>query len=220
MGGRDQQRRHQDRLTPAADPGRDQGSCHRAICHRRRYRGHVHRSRCLRPRYRCGRLHQEPDHLWSTGRGRVRLHPQGCARRARCELREAWHHARHQRAAAAQWRQDRAADHQGLSRRPGDRARQPARSRSTCGSAATQPLVPRALRFEVDGAHRQRRARCNAAGDERLYGDRGEACGRAKVEAVAISFLNAYLDPAHERGRRRRRCAGCCRTSSSPPAPS
>ncbi len=59
------------------------------------------------------------------------------------------------------------------------------------------PLVPRALRFELD-------ERIGAAGavqtplDDEELGRLAETLRREQVEAVAVSFLNAYLNPAHE----------------------
>ena len=73
------------------------------------------------------------------------------ARCARGELRQARHHACHQRAAAAQRRQDRAPDHRRLPRRAGDRPRQP--------HAAVQPaLPPRAAAGPARAALRGRRS--------------------------------------------------------------
>ncbi len=60
------------------------------------------------------------------------------------------------------------------------------------------PLVPRELRFEVDG-------RIDGKGEELVPLNETELVALAKslaslsVDAVAISFLNAYLDPRHER---------------------
>lgn len=59
------------------------------------------------------------------------------------------------------------------------------------------PLVPRALRFEV-------RERIGSAGDvvtpldEAELSELAARLAAADVEAVAVSFINAYLNPAHE----------------------
>ena len=81
------------------------------------------------------------------------------------------------------------------------------------------PLVPRELRFEIDRAHRRRRSRC--ARRSRSTNSRRSpiACGTHKVEALAISFLNSYLDARARTGRSVGDAPIAARTCSSPPAP-
>jgi N-methylhydantoinase A len=59
------------------------------------------------------------------------------------------------------------------------------------------PLIPRELRFEIeeriDGAGKVRTPLATAA-----LGEIAASLRAHEVEALAISFLNAYLDPAHE----------------------
>ena len=136
--------------------------------HRHRYRRHLHRSRRLRRRDRRGRLHQEPDHLWQLGEAIF-----DCIRKAALDAREASFvkhgttlviNALLQRAGA----KTALLDHQGLSRRAGDRPRQPhAAVQSALSSrAAADPAraalrgrrAGRGLRAGADAA-RHRRAR-------------------------------------------------------------
>jgi len=60
-----------------------------------------------------------------------------------------------------------------------------------------QPLIPRELRFEIeeriDGAGKVRTPLSTMA-----LGEIAASLRAHEVEALAISFLNAYLDPAHE----------------------
>jgi len=60
-----------------------------------------------------------------------------------------------------------------------------------------EPLIPRELRFEVDeriGAGGEVITPLDDAGIERV----SKVLADKKVEAIAISFLNSYLNPAHE----------------------
>ena len=197
MGGGDQERRHQGRLTRQS---------HREclyLCHRRRYRRHLHRSRRLRCRYRRSRLHQEPDDLWSAGRGHLRLHPQGCARCARRDLRQARHHARHQRAVAARGSKTALLTTAGfrdvLEIGRGNRT-QPFNLRFH----REPPLIPRELRFEIAERVEGVREGAHAARDRRRSARSPTACARTRSRPLAISFLNAYLDPDARAGRRAR----------------
>ena len=164
----------------------------RVLCHRHRYRRHLHRPRRLRCRNRRGRLHQEPDDLRAVGRGDLRLHPQGRARGARGELRQARHHARHQRAAAARRRPHRAARPPRASATCWRSGAAIARSRSTCASTASRRWS------RASCASRSRSASTAPGGCARrspgALGALADALQRNKVEALAISFLNSYLD--------------------------
>jgi N-methylhydantoinase A len=62
----------------------------------------------------------------------------------------------------------------------------------------TPPPVPRALRFEVP-ERMDHRGRPLAPLDEAAVLRVGAALREARVEAVAVSFLHAYANPAHER---------------------
>ncbi len=60
------------------------------------------------------------------------------------------------------------------------------------------PLVPRELRFEVDGAGGRLGPGAHAAGDRASSAPLAETLRSQQVEALAISFLNSYLTPDHE----------------------
>ena len=163
----------------------------RGLRHCHRYRRHIHRSCRLRCRDRRSRLHQESDDLRSTGRRHLRLHPQGRDRRARCELRQARHHAGHQRAVAAGRRQDRAAGDRGLPRPAGNRPRQPDPAvQPALPSGATAGAARAALRGDRAGG-RLRKVRTPIALDE--LAPVADILRAQQVEALAISFLNSYL---------------------------
>ncbi len=125
------------------------------------------------------------------------MHPQGAARRARRQLRQARHHAGHQRAAAARRRQDGAAHHQGLPRRARGRPRQPHPAvQSALPSRAAADPARAALRG--GGADGGLGHAC-ACRSQRATSRRSRMrCAPEKIEALAISFLNAYVNPAHE----------------------
>ena len=75
------------------------------------------------------------------------------------------------------------------------------------------PLVPRYLRQEVEGRLDYRGEELDAAG----HGARAAAIGQLKaegVEAVAICFMNAFANPAHERAAPRS-CRRSCPTPTS-----
>ena len=83
------------------------------------------------------------------------------------------------------------------------------------------PLVPRELRFEVDGAGGRRPGKVRDAARDGRARRRSPSSLRAhKVEALAISFLNSYLTPEHEQAAADRAAPAAARTCSSPPAPS
>ena len=77
---------------------------------------------------------------------------------ARRAVRQARHHACHQRVAAAQRRQDRSADDARVSATCWRSGAATARIRSISASAAIRRSIAADLRFEVDGAHRRRQA--------------------------------------------------------------
>ena len=110
------------------------------------------------------------------------MHPQGCARRARSELRQARHHARHQRAASARRRQDRSARNEGLPRPARDRPRQPHPAvRSAVSSRAAAHSARAAIRRDRAGsrvrpsADAARRRRTQNAGRQDAGSGRGGA---------------------------------------------
>ena len=61
------------------------------------------------------------------------------------------------------------------------------------------PLVPRRHRLEVRGAHGPRRQRADAARSPREVRAAAQRLVADGVEAIAICFLHAYRNPAHER---------------------
>ena len=83
-----------------------------------------------------------------------------------------------------------------------------------------EPLIPRELRFEVPeriGSQGRDRRRRSTSTRSRRSPTSSSGLG---IEAVAIFFMNSYVNPAARGSRPRRRCAPCCRTSTSPARPS
>src|SRR5262249_24589311 len=59
------------------------------------------------------------------------------------------------------------------------------------------PLIPRELRFEAE-ERMEASGNVRAPLDENALAGLAEALRGEKVEALAISFLNSYVNPAHE----------------------
>ena len=143
------------------------------------------------------------------------------------------HHAGHQRDDRAQGRADRAAHHRGVSRRARDGQREPLR-----------PVRPEHRAAAARWCRATCACRCRSGwttqGSVLLPAGRGggaragaDAARREQVESVAVGFLHAFVNPAHEQrvrddpGRSAARCAGvavlarsrrrCASGSASPP---
>ena len=116
---------------------------------------------------------------------------------------------------------------QGLELRPADDGRLPRRARAAAAAdpghvqapvrEKPPPLVPRRLRYEIPSGSAPRGEVWNAGrGRVRAAAERARGGG---VAAVAISFLHAYANPAHERARPRSCATSSARTPTSPARP-
>ena len=109
------------------------------------------------------------------------------------------HHGRDQRAARAQGRQGRPADHRGPSRRHRDARGAEGRSLQPAPCRRPSQLVPRARRLGV-----RERMRADGRVETPLDQASLDAAiatlpGEPGCEAVAVCYLHAYRDPRHER---------------------
>ena len=168
-----------------------------AVRHRHRYRRHLHRSGRLRCRERRGRLHQEPDHLRRTGRGDLRLHPQGAL-----DARDASFvkhgttlviNALLQRTGAKTALLTTRGFRDVLEIGRGNRT-QPFNLRFH----REPPLVPRELRFEVDRAGRRLRQGPHAARDERARDARRGAARPRRSRRWRSASSTRTSTPEHE----------------------
>ncbi len=129
----------------------------------------------------------------------VRDDPAEVRRRAgRHRHRDPRHHARHQRGDRAQGRAHRAADHRGLPRRDRDGQREPLRpvrpehraAASRWCRAICACRCPNGWTTKATCCCRWTRPRCARW---------CRCCERESVESIAVGFLHAFVNPAHER---------------------
>ena len=133
--------------------------------------------------------------------GRV-VHATTLFTNALIERKGASHRAHHdRRASATRWRSGASAS----------------TSSTTSTSRCRAPLVPRRLRLEVPERIGRRRQRAHAARRGRAAAS-GGATGRPRAStSLAVAFLHAYANPAHERRGRRAASRERFPTSARPP---
>ena len=166
-----------------------------------RYRRHVHRCRRVRRSHRQAAPRQEPvdaDRIWL--RASITASPKPAALSSARAFPSRLDH-RHQHAAGAHRRQDRAAHHQGLSRHLRDRPRQSAGLlQSVLQEACAADRAGAALRGDASASSPTARSHADRRRRDRRAGQRLEQLG---IAAVAIMFLHCYRNPDHERARER-----------------